>query len=67
MFWERPKFVKEDLILERKQQATRKQHAKIGKSSCKRKRNVACRQEGLTMTGLGFLIGIVMTINHKIV
>lgn len=27
-FGERPKFVKEDLILERKQQATRKQHAK---------------------------------------
>jgi hypothetical protein len=42
----------------------RKKHAeKGGKAACKRKINVAHRQEILTMIGLGFLIRTIMTIS----
>jgi hypothetical protein len=54
---------KEDLMLECKQQVARKKHAeKEGKTTCKRKSNVARRQEILTMIGLGFLIRILTDI-----
>jgi hypothetical protein len=57
-------FGKEELMLERKQQVARKQHAKKeGKTTCKRKNNVASRQTSLTEIGLGFFIRIVTTIN----
>jgi ribosomal protein S9 len=46
LFWERPNFGKEDLILEHAQQMERKQHAKKeGKTTCKRKSNVARRKD----------------------
>jgi hypothetical protein len=37
-------------------------HAR-GKSTCKRRKNVARRKESLTMIGLGFLTNIVTTIS----
>jgi hypothetical protein len=44
----------------------RKKHAeKEGKATCKRKINVAHRQEILTMIGLGFFIRIVTIISLK--
>jgi hypothetical protein len=75
-FWRRPIFGegsilrkdltigKKDLMLERKQQVARKQHAeKEGKVACKRKNNVASRETSLTWIGFGFLIRIVTAIS----
>jgi hypothetical protein len=56
LFWERPFFGKEDLILERSQQVETKKHArKEGKATCRRKNNMAVWKTSLTMIGLRFL------------
>jgi hypothetical protein len=65
LFWERPIFGKEDLILEHAQQVERKKYAKKeGKTTCRGKRNMAHRKKILTMIGLGFLDNIVTTITR---
>jgi hypothetical protein len=65
---ERPNFGREDLMLEHKKKVARKQHAeKEGRTTCKRKINVARRHISLTMIGLGFLTKIVMDISHIVV
>jgi len=46
--------------MERKQR-----EKKEGKTTCKRKNNVVCRKESLTMIGLEFVIKIVTTISLK--
>jgi hypothetical protein len=46
----------------------RNKHAKKEvKIACKRKINMACRKERLTMIGLRFLKKIVMDISHRVV
>jgi len=63
-FEERYIFGKEDLILGHAQELARNQHAgKEGKTTCRRKRNVACNKTSLTKIGLWFLIRIVMAIS----